>query len=181
VGASYGNVIVIGSSQEAVANACSRPAFIGSQDGFVLLFCEGDDHLDDPTLGSLSEKLGCVTLNASVQDSDMLAFQLYARGELMTEGVVPDPAMIYGDEFGEEFGEPAPVADPGVLVSILGSGSVEAVEEALSSDEYFMAEDRHRALLLALGLPSAPAMVGYRYLDWEEETGYDGPPLTRLV
>ena len=65
--------------------------------------------------------------------------------------------------------------DPAALVAAVGRGDVAAVAAALDVDFVF-AEERHAALLGALGLPTGVAGWGYRYLR-QDSAEYDGPQL----
>jgi hypothetical protein len=112
----------------------------------------------------------------SVHDSDRFSYSVYAKGDLATSAVIPDP----GEYFGEEFGYHAKLepADAAQLVAALGRGDTNAVATALRQDFVF-AEERHAAVLAALGLPTASTGLGYNYLRKGDVT-YQGPPLHHI-
>ena len=177
MGKSYSNVVVIGADEMDVAAVCRRPAFLARLARIITVFTEGDDSGDAPTEGEISERLACITLNSWVHDSDILGYRVFDRGALITEGVVPDPLEFFGHELsGIDATGVRP--DPALLVAALGRGDAAAVASALT-DGFVLAEERHEALLTALDLPTIAARFGYRFLD-EDDTGYDGPALTRL-
>ena len=175
MGAFYANVMVLDSDLSAVAAVCDRPAFLAGDAGVAVVFTEADDEGGGDLLkGTLSRSLRAVTLSVVVHDSDLLAFFVHRDGELVVQGCVPDP----DEYFGSETSDGPHMVRGAELVSILGRGDPVALDVALSSDVAF-AEDRHKALLTALGLPTWAVGFGYRYLKADGGT-FDGPTPIQL-
>lgn len=173
MGSFYTNVVTFGVNKDAIAAVCARPAFLAEGDGFVVVFAERDEDGADPEEGGLSSALACTTLTVTVHDSDLLVVLVHTLGELIVQGCVPDPAEYFG---GESEGAFAPTGAE--LVAAIGCGDPDSVDGCLR-DEQADADDRHEALLAALGLPTWSARFGYRYLA-AGEAGYEGPQLTHL-
>ena len=170
MGAFYASVTVFGADPESVAAVCDRPAFVASEAGVTVVFAEADDEGGgDLSEGALSAALGAVTLSVMVHDSDLLALMVHRDGEMVLQGCVPDP----GEYFGSDVGDGLDALSGAVLVSALGRGDAAAVDVALADDVTF-AEDRHEAVLRALGLPTWSVGFGYRYLAADPDT-FEGP------
>ncbi|MEO5840631.1 MAG: hypothetical protein ABIQ73_09715 [Acidimicrobiales bacterium] len=176
MGSFYSNVVVFGAAEAAVIGACRAPAFVAGADEIVTVFEKGDDDGSDPINGRLSAALGCVTLHVSVHDSELFSYSVYVRGDLVASGVIPDPAQYFGEEFG--FHPKIEPADPARLVAALGRGDVDDVAAAFEHDFVF-AEERHGAMLVALGLPTTSSGLGYHYLR-KGDVEYQGPPLRHV-
>jgi hypothetical protein len=175
VGAFYSSVMVLDSDPERIAAVCSRPAYMVSDERVTVVFAAADDEGGgDISEGSLSAAVNAVTLSVLVHDSDLLALMIHRGGEMLLQGCVPDPA----EYFGMDDDEPLQELTGSAIVSLLGRGDARAVDSALS-DEDASAEDRHEAVLSALGLPIWSVGFGYRYLDAGPDT-FAGPALQRL-
>ncbi len=173
VGAFYANVMVFGATVDEVASHVEPPALVANDGPVVLLFAKGDED-GAPTAERLTQVLNCTSLTVNVHDSDLLSFEVHQRGELIQAGIVPDPAAYF------EGADPADyeMPDAADLGEALGRGMVAEVAAALQG-EFLYAEDRHEALLRALGLPTASVSLGYQYVD-REPTLYTGPSLRRV-
>lgn len=191
----YGNVTVLGSSLERVREVAPPPVMAFEEGDTVVVFAEVDDNGVCVSAQLMSEALGAVTFSASVHDDDILGFAVHDGGRVVGIGEVPDSSEYFGldDETiaalvaEADGGIPkelldatpdGPPLDAEALVRALGRGDVGAAAAALSGDFVF-ATERHAALAEALGLPTAAAGWGYRYLDRDSEH-YTGPPLTRF-
>lgn len=178
MGSFYANVTVLGAERDAVSDVCRKPAYLAVDGDVVVVFARDDDEGAIATRGEISERLGCVTLGVLVHDSDILAVEVFDRGRSVAEFAVPDPAAFFGfdpAELGDlaSLGLDSADLGPGLganaapdassLVAALGRGDVASVASALT-DEFVFAEDRHLALLDALGLPTFASGRGYRYL-----------------
>jgi hypothetical protein len=175
MGAFYSSVTVFGTGLEKIDQVCDRPAFIVADTDMTVVFSEADDEGGgDLPEGALSAALEAVTLSVMVHDSDLLALFVHRNGELIVQGCVPDPDEYFGTEPGE-----GPEALSGtVLVSALGRGDAAALDAALVNDVTF-AEDRHAAVLQALGLRTWSVGFGYRYID-ADPAAFAGPTPVRL-
>lgn len=175
MGAFYSSVTVFGTDWETIAQVCDRPAFIVTDTDTTVVFSEADDEGGgDLPEGALSAALGAVTLSVMVHDSDLLALFVHRDGELIVQGCVPDPDEYFGTESGEGSG----ALSGAVLVSALGRGDAAALDMALANDVTF-AEERHAAMLRALGLPTWSVGFGYRYIDADPDA-FAGPTPVRL-
>jgi hypothetical protein len=155
---------VLGASKSAVVEACSKPAFVASHDdGTLVVFCAGDDLGGDLTGDRLSARLGCRTMYCSVWTSDRFAYGVYSDGELLTTGIVPLPEEFFGITDMVSANERSQGPQPEVLIAALGRGDLVALTTAFSED-FASAEERHAAVLNALGLPTSSVGWGYRYL-----------------
>jgi hypothetical protein len=179
MGSFYSNVVVFEANQAAVIGACRAPAFVMTDGDFVTVFESGDDDGSDPVGGRISAALGCTTLNVSVHDSDLFAYSVFELGEIVASGIIPDPAEYFGGELdGLGIDSELTGADPAMLVAALGRGDGRAVAAAFEHDFVF-AEERHTAVLVALGMPTTSTGWGYRYLR-RGDSEYEGPPLTHV-
>lgn len=178
----YTNVTLIDVELEQVRAVLAEPAFLAAGENAVVVFASVDeDAPEEGTAPLLSAAFGCRALAVSVHDDDILAFMVFDRGELVVNGAVPDPALVFGDEFGEmlaEMGKQFPPVDAEAVVGALGRGDVEAVRVVLT-DDFVFATERHAALCSALGLPTFGAGWGYRYLQSSPEH-FKGPELVAV-
>jgi hypothetical protein len=193
LGSFYGNVTLLGATFEAACDVAPRPAFAFADAGAVVLFAEVDDQPVPRSGAGLTESLGCMAFSVGIYDDDIFFFEVHDRGRSVLAGAFPDPAKYFalGDEMLDQLdlgalegaGTPpvfmAPASpDPAQLVTTIGRGEEASLRAALG-DGFTFATERHRAVVVALGLPAGAVGWGYRYLTYDS-TAYSGPPLVRL-
>lgn len=181
MGTTYANLTVVGAGQEAVIAALGAgPALVtDTVDGLTLVFAAADEEAarfgEGLTAAALSDVCGCLALEVSVFDDEILQYRLYRGGAELDIGVVATPRAV---ELAELAGGALPVADAARLVERLGRGNAGLARRALSSDEPIeTASERHAWLVEALDLPRCAPGWGYRYLTSFPD-GFDGGPLT---
>ncbi|MGI8915225.1 MAG: hypothetical protein ACR2JY_15805 [Chloroflexota bacterium] len=120
---------------------------------------EGDAAL----AAALSQAFACMALVVWKHDSDVLHYRLYEAGALS------DDYESWPDYFD---GVPSVPRGGNATRLCTAFGAAEAVNavttilRAASDDEgYVFADDRHRDLCQALGLPAVAVGFGYRYLE----------------
>lgn len=128
---------------------------------------------------ALSRVLACPAFSVSVQDSDMLMYSVHERGEKVMECMTPDCSdqlLEMGGDLG--FDPLAHRPNPATLVTALGRGDVDSVEQALQ-DDFVFAEERHAALVSALALLEGAAGSRYRHL--ADDMADDEGPASQAV
>jgi hypothetical protein len=177
----YANVTVVGTDQDAILAALEdAAAFVtATVDGMTVVFAASDEEAarfgEGLTAAAVSAACGCVALEVSVFDDQILQYRLYDRGVEADIGVVATPRAV---ELAELAGGSLPEADAGRLVERLGRGNEALARRALSQAEPLeRASDRHAWLVEALDLPRCAPGWGYRYLSSFPD-GFDGGPLT---
>jgi hypothetical protein len=178
MGSTYCSVTLIGDDLSRLEEVVEGRAFVAVVGDVSVVYAEGDD--DVATSGeALSRVLACSAFSVSVQDSDMLMYSVHERGEKIMECMTPDfsdQLLEMGGDLG--FDPLAHRPNPAALVTALGRGNVDSVEQALQ-DDFVFAEERHAALVAALGLPEGSAGWGYRYLAGDM-ADYEGPALVAI-
>jgi hypothetical protein len=201
MGSFYANLTVVGATPELVIGSLSgQEAFVSQLQGGTVGVFPADEENGWPLLGQhLSVALRVPVVGALVHDDDILNVLTWHGGELVDDLCVPDPVDVFGPEVAgmaaeiAEFGDLAemgidaaamgwgPGASPGHdaqrLVDLLGRGDPAAVRRVVEAD-YVMATERHADLAEALGLPTAFAGWGYRYLSMQGDE-FSGGPLTK--
>ena len=116
-------------------------------------------------LEDISKKFECSAIGFINHDDDILAYELWEKGEKVDE-YVSCPGYFEGDEsrMTPEGGNAK------ILTTIMGNGSnVEEIERILGTtgfdnDDFSFAIDRHRSLAKLVGLPEHSVGYGFRYL-----------------
>ncbi len=179
MGSTYSNAVVVGVTSEQVVSALGpAKAFVSpALKGVVVAFARDDEESPGAGLGArrISSTLDRPVLDVFVFDSDICSLQVLTNGEPRAAIVAPPEAMEEMDD------DDGPVGmDPEVFaaeaVRALGRGDEGVLVTALTTDVVF-AEEAHRAVLAALGLPVWPAGWGYRYLDQDQPELACGPLL----
>jgi hypothetical protein len=202
VGSTYSNVTVVGAAQEQVLAAMQGSGALVSStvDAATTVFSPSDEMegLGQGQLAArLSADLDCAALESMVYDDDVFQLQVFVGGALAASAVGPpsgveimaemmgdmeeteDMAELMGDMGDVPPQQPDETDDHGAaqVVTAVGRGDVDALSEALDNDASPFASDTHRAVFVALGLPTTSVGWGHRYLSAEPD-GYDGAALT---
>lgn len=166
----YSNLVLAGTEPAAVRAALGRTtAFMTDViDGGIVVFPENEDATG--AIGqNLSKRLGCACLVMHVFEDGIFEYHLFVSGAPRDSYL----SMSLSDYTGETpEGDPtlSLTGSPDELVSAF-SGDPDIVGHVLDpgNDEFVFAQDRHQALLIALGLSTLPVNCGYRDLDGDTE------------
>jgi hypothetical protein len=184
MGAFYTNLLVKGSSRDRIVSWLrerKRPsAVLPERDGVTPVFdkkCENQSQKEITLFtGSISRELKCTAWAVVNHDDGILAYLLFRDGEPVDEYTSVNPAVYFGVEDPDEFGEEdesdfAPVGgDAAVLCELVGNGGdCESVASILADTgpmggRFILASERHYALLEALGIDPSELCTGYIYL-----------------
>jgi len=194
MGAFFNNLVVPGRAAAEVADAYrslhAGPAYVAQIGADSVVFADMGAGPESPAR-ALSAALDGTVLGVDVHDDDVLGCVLARRGEELTSGYVPDPAMVFGGlpvevldgltpEQLAEFGldeESTDAPDAAVLAAAFAS-DVEVVATVLAADEVF-ASERLCKLLAALGLPAVAGETGHRYIGYGDGPTFE-PPLIEV-
>jgi hypothetical protein len=170
MGATYTNIVLRTADRARVADFLEtrgKPAYVGpARDGYTIVFDSAAD--DDPnTNGVLAEELsgalGCAAIGWIVYDSDITAYTLCERGQVI-DRYDSRPGYRDGDARPPEGGDAALLAR-----AIGGPAANEAEVDRIlripgDKEEYLFEEARHSELVEALGLPDYGVGLGYHYV-----------------
>lgn len=181
MGTTYANVTILGAEHAAVVAALGDGAALVTETagGMTVVFAAADEEAarfgEGLTAAAVSAECGCLALEVSVFDDEILQYRLYHRGLEADVGVVATPVAV---ELAAQAGGALPGPDAGRLVERLGRGDERLARRALSAAEPLeRASDRHAWLVEALDLPRCAPGWGYRYLISFPDR-FDGGPLT---
>ena len=188
MGGSYGNILAIRTTREAMVAALGNdPAYLATFGHTVVVFSESAAVDTMSRALEISRLVKCDIIGFAVVDDDLLGCVLCRGGQAVAEVTVPaieDYMGISADELelmAEAMGEAAPGAgntdDPAGFVNGVARGDLRGALAILSDDygddDHIAATDRHRALLQALELPTATAGWDYYRFDAGIE-GFEG-------
>lgn len=198
MGSFYTNITLPGADDAAVfawLDRAGRQAYVGVADGAVVVFDQAGEEQGGAhavLAGELTAALGGRALAVMVHDSDVLFLNAFEAGNLVLEREVPEGYFDAVGEFddeeeeeeddegaalgGDETSEPTPDAE--ILAALFG-GDARRLAWILAADFVF-AEERHAALVEALGLPVLPVGLGYRYIEMDHLPA-DAPALRRVL
>lgn len=177
MGSFYTNITARGPEQADLARFLeegSRVAWVSPVvDGMAVVYDERCEAQDVEMLARLSRELSsafaCATLAVLNHDSDVLMYLLHVSGDLIDHYNSSPSYFGSGD-----LGAGPRGGDAGALCAAFAAQSAVAkVRKILRSPSdsgaggYLMADDRHRDLALALGIPLVSVGYGYHYLSRE--------------
>ncbi len=177
MGSTYANITLYGPKQEPVVRYIAQQGWtafvLPTVDKFTVVCEREGDSMSEEALralaSGLSHQFQCPALALYVYDSDNLWYRLYQRGTLIDE-YDSDPG--YWDYWKPE--EESKLLHYSGNASLLCAAfdtpeTVWKVNQILQAekgdDGYIFADERHRDLAQALGLPSFVAYLGFRGLD----------------
>lgn len=197
MGLFYTNITLYGPNQQQIAQhlkTLGRAAYVSpTVDGFTVVYDKQTEDQDEKELiglaCGLSRTFRCSALAVLVHDSDIFAYWLCESGRL-TDAY--DSAPTYFDPHAAP--SPPSGGKPEILCKAFGREqaiedvrrifeSVEAgsLDDDWSSD-YLFAENIHRELVAALGMPTFAAMAGYYVIEnGEVPEGLDKAALLRCM
>ena len=191
MGSFYTNITVRTADTDSVAAAvrqAGRTALIAPpENGATVVFDEASEEQDVEVLRTLAQHLArvckCPALAILNHDDDVLVYLLYDAGKLVDEynsapgyfdaDADPDTPPSGGDaeRLTEAFGVPDRSDDVERILRTDGT----------DDDEFVFAMDRHRALVMTLGLPDTAVGTGFNYLEEGElPEGLDVAALRRV-
>lgn len=184
MGSFYSNITVRDRSQQQVLealNAKGVAALVSPMvDGVTVIYPSFDDESDwqDPPAAAamVSQWLGVPALAAMVYDSDILMLALAEHGEVVDEydscpgyfedGEVELPSGMDAARLARLMGSPEG-ADAAAVEAILRKGSLRTAQEE-GADVYTFEEERHVALVEALGHPPLAPYTDAQYILQDE-------------
>lgn len=176
MGSFYTNVTLIGAPTKKVVKWLGkhqRQALVASQDRYTVVFDAGAEVQDGSNAAlarDLSSEFRCPAIAVTVHDDSVLYLEVFEGGRGV-DRYDSSPGYFTWDGEGEPPDPEGGNADE--LVRIVGTGDGASVEEILRG-EYVFENERHRALVEALGLPPLSHRTGYQYLaDGEYPPGTD--------
>ena len=142
---------------------------VESPEDYCTIYEEKCDEQDKQHITSLlkdiSSQFMCPAIGVLNHDDDILAYELWSKGEKVDE-YDSCPAYFTGDESCME----PEGGNAKVLSEFMGNGTnLKAIEEALKAagteeEGFVFAVDRHEALAEAIGLPDHTVGYGFRYI-----------------
>jgi hypothetical protein len=182
MGEFYTNLTLVGAQLDDV-RAHLPSGGLATQDGDCVVLYFDEDELLGGTGATIAAKLACPVVMASVHDGDILLIEVWHGSRSLVSGMIPDPSVVFGDEFDEMADEGAPRGlSAEELVSALGRGDVEAVRAALGGDDddgYIDVSDCHLQLTVGLNIAQSAVGWGFNYIS-DAGDDYEGPPLVQL-
>ena len=197
MGLFYTNIALLGANQAQVAQylkQAKRTAYVSpTVNGFTVVYDKETEDQDTRILTDvacrLSKKFKCATLAALVHDSDVFAYWLCESGKLKDKY---NSAPTYFDS------HVAPSPPSGGKSKTLckafrrkqATEDVRRIFESVKADsldddrspDYLFAEDIHRELVAALGMPTFAAVAGYYVIEnGEMPEGLDRAALSRCT
>jgi hypothetical protein len=175
MGPSYCNFTLFGPERRRVVDAlraAGRDVFVSpSKDGFTTVYDrESEEHefeVIQNVGGGLSRQLDCPVLGVTLHHGDVLYYWLFRDGEVV-DFYNSCPDYFDADADGTS---PPSGGDADELRAAFGQGSTGSIEEILRSklddDEgkFLGEEERHQALVKAIGMPIFSVGLGYDGLD----------------
>lgn len=167
----YTNFSIRSTDQAGIARLlqdAGRSAFVLPAQGDFVIVCESEtDMQDDIAIVELGSALSDVThvpvIGVLNHDDDVLCYWLF-EGGVLTEQYNSDPDYFGEDEDGLSTEGLTSSGDR--LCATLGHPEAHStVAGVLTSDGYTFAIERHRDLIMAVGLPPASAGAGFNYID----------------
>ncbi len=169
MGGFYVNYTVKGVKPRDIVSALrGRSAWVATSDGYVLIYDAESDSQDFESVGGLGAKISrsleapvLVVLN---HDDDFLWYELFTRGKL-TDKYNSDPEYFETGEGSTPIG-----GNAAALCAAFDSANLRQVERVLRQPSdpggpYVLAQERHRDLAAALGIPDATVGFGFEHIE----------------